>query len=319
MSFFENLRKFKQTKVMGIVRVTAYGMFVMACVGTCSARAAKADITEQTFVLGRDLSNIADLLDTTYQVRLNGESMFMSQSETTLPMHEVLDRFEEHCKSNPGVLSSTSAWKDLPNSAVKGDKGESAGLMAKLGVVRKEQGSEGMVGCLTKSTGMSPTLTEAFQNFMHSGELGYIGKLRYAYVKGPSPSGRLSITMLWTEDNFNLTKIMPPQDGLDAPGTDSPTAGRPPNAKRILTAEIVGTPYALRIYESDASKDLVYGKFDATMVNDDWLAYTGAGEAGHVYFKEGVETILQAAPDKESGKTLVTIGELGGEQLRGRK
>jgi len=318
MSFFESVRKFKQAKVMGVLRVTAYGLFVMACVGTCSARAAKADITEQTFVLGRDLAKVADLLDHTYEVRLNGETIYMSQSETATPMKEILDRFEEACRDNPGVLGSTSAWKDLPNSQVKG-KGDLSNVMARLGVVRKEEGHEGMVGCLAKSSGMSPTLTEAFQAFMKTGELGYMGKLRYAYVKGPSPSGRMSVTLLWTEDNFNLQHIMPPQDGMDAPGTDSPTAGRPPNAKRVLTAEIVGTPYALRLYESDATPEMVYGKFDATMVNDEWLTYTGAGDSGHVYFKEGVETILQAARDKESGKTMVSIGELGGEQLRGQK
>lgn len=318
MSFISSVRKFQQTKMMGFVRVTAYGMFVMLCVGTCAARQAKADVTEQTFVLGRDLSKVADLLDHTYQVRLNGETIFMSQSEVALPMKDVLDRFEEHCNENPGVLADPAAWKDLPRSTVRG-KGDSAGLVARLGVARKETKNEGMVGCLTKSSGMSPTLGEAFKTFIRTGELGSIGKLRYVYVKGPSPSGRMSITMLWTEDNFNLTKIMPPQDALDAPGTDSPTAGRPPSAQRIMTAEIVGTPYALRIYESGATPDMVYGKFDATMASDDWLAYTGEGQGGHVYFKDGVEMTLQAAWDKDSGKTVVTIGELGGDQLRGQQ
>jgi hypothetical protein len=310
MSVLTNIRKFQQTKAMGIVRVTAYGMFVAAAIGTCSMHRAKADITEQTFVLGRDLSKVADLLDHTYEVRLNGETIFMSQTESRLSMQEILDKFEQTCRENPGVMAQD--WKNIPNDTIKTKDGD---LVAKLGVVRKQTEHEGMVGCLAKSDGMSPSLTEAWKNFIKTGELGYVGKLRYAFVKGPSQSGRYSVTTLWTENSFNLMNIMPPESG-DAPGSDSPTAGRPPNGKRFLTAEIVGTPYALRIYESDAAPEVVYGKYDATMVSDDWLAFTKDSNA-HMYYKDGVETLVMASRN-DDGKTVVTIGELGGEQLRTR-
>jgi hypothetical protein len=311
MSFFDKLRGLKHLKVMPIVRVSAYLLFVGGAVTGWATHEAKASIGEQSFILGRDLSKVADLLDHTYELRINGQTAYMAENESSLPLTEILDRYESVCRDNPGIVAE--AWKGLPEKVINGT-GKNSGLVAKLGVIRKENPGEGMVVCLARSDVESESSKVAFQKFLKSGELSFIGKLRYVYVAGPSPSGRYTVTTLWTENNFNINQIMPPEDDSDAPGTDSPTVGRPPSGKRVFSASITGAPYAIRMYESKVAPEFVYSKFDKSMTSDGWLMFSAENDA-HVYIKDGIETMVSAVRDPNS-KTVVTISELGGDQLR---
>lgn len=311
MTFLDKLRGLKHVKVMPLLRVSTYFLCVGAAITGWATHEAKASITEQTFILGRDLSKVADLLDHTYEIRINGQTAYMAMNESTLPLTEILDRYESVCHDNPGVVAD--AWKGLPEKVVKG-KGVNTGLVAKLGVIRKESKGEGMVVCLAKSDVETESSRVALEKFVRSGELSYVGKLRYVYVTGPSPSGRYNVTTLWTENNFNINQILPPEDDTDAPGTDSPTVGRPPSGKRVFSAQITGAPYAIRMYESKVAPEFVYSKFDKTMTTDGWLMFAAESDA-HIYIKDGIETMVTAVRDP-SNKTVVTVSELGGDQLR---
>jgi hypothetical protein len=135
------------------------------------------------------------------------------------------------------------------------------------------------------------------------------------YVVGPGENGRWSVTTMWTEDSFNLQRIMMPEGTDDAPGTDSPTVGRPPSSQRFFSATITGTPYAMRMYSSTATPENVFAKFDATMTSDGWLLFA-TEQAPHVYYKDGITTMVMVDKDHGSDKSTVTINELGGEPLR---
>jgi hypothetical protein len=312
MSFFENLRRLKATKMMAVMRVGAYFAVVTAVLGAYATHEAKAAITEEGFILGRDLAKVADLLDHTYEIRINGQTAYMASVDSSLPMKEILDRYQAMCTDNAGLVAQ--AWKDIPEPQreIKGT-GNFAGLVANMGVVRKESSHEGMVACIANGPNQAASPMEGFQKFVKTGEVSYVGKLRYVYITGPSSSGRWTVTTIWTENNFNINQIMMPEGTDDAPGTDSPTCGRPPSAQRVFSASITGAPYGIRTYISTATPENVYAKFDAVMTSDGWMLFTTEG-APHTYVKDGILTMVSAGLD--NGKTVVMINELGGNQLR---
>lgn len=315
MSAFDTLRRFKAGKVMPVLRVVAYFSVVVACIGAWATHEAKASLGEQAFVVGRDLSKLAEFLDHTYEVKINGQTVYMARIDSPLSQKEILDRYEAVCRDNPGIVGE--AWKSLPADAQKvAGKGEFKGMVASAGVIRKDGEHEGMVVCLAKGENMAASPVEALEKFTRTGELSYVGKLRYVYVAGPSSRGRWTVTTLWTENAFNVNHIMLPEGTDDAPGTDSPTAGRPPNAQRIFSANITGAPYGFRLYESSASAEAIYNKFDATMTSDDWQVFSPGPDSAHVYLKDGVETMVHVVPQAKGGHALVMINELGGDQLR---
>lgn len=310
-------RVINASKLMGVMRVIAYFSVVAAVLGVYATHEARAAFAEQGFILGRDMAKVADMLDHTYEININGQKAYMASVDTLLPKKEILDRYEAMCRDNAGLLGE--AWKALPNDAkvIKGTN-EYLGLISTMGVARKDAEHEGMVACLAKGRNNDGTLspTEALDRFSKTGELSYVGKLRYAYVAGPSPSGKWNVTTIWTEDNFNVDHIAPPAGTDDAPGSDSPTVGRPPSSQRTFSASITGAPYALRMYKSEATPENVYAKFDATMTSDGWMIYAIDG-APHTYFKDGIETMVTAGTDPHTNKTMVMISELGGDMLRG--
>lgn len=303
-------------KLMAVARVIAYFGVVSAVLGAYATHEAKAAFTEEGFVLGRDMAKVAELLDHTYEININGQKAYLASVDTLMPKQDILDRYEEMCRDNNGLLGE--AWKSLPNDkrTIRGTN-ELTGLVASMGVARKDSEHEGMVACLAKSKNNDGTLSpgEALANFSKTGELSYIGRLRYVYVTGPSPSGRWSVTTLWTEENFNVDRIGPPEGTDDAPGSDSPTIGRPPSSQRTFSCSITGAPYALRMYNSQATPENVYAKFDSTMTSDGWMIFALEG-APHTYFKDGIETMVTAGTDPHTHKTLVMISELGGDMLR---
>lgn len=315
MGTLERLSRFKNVKVMGTLRVAAYFGVVGAVVAAYTTREAKASMSEQGFVIGRDLSKVADLLDHTYEVNLNGQHLYMARNDTLLPLKDILDRYEIVCRDNPGLAAE--AWKAIPEEKRKiHGTGDFKGLIADMGIVRKDSEHEGMVACLA---GGSPNegsdVQDGLKKFLRTGELSHIGKLRYVYVAGPNESGHWMVTTMWTEDSFNIQHIMLPEGTDDAPGTDSPTVGRPPAAQRIFTATITGTPYGTRMYQTNVTPENIYAKFDATMTSDGWMLFT-TKDAPHIYYKDGVQTMVIADRDALTSKTTVSINELGGEQLR---
>lgn len=315
MSIFSALRSIKAPgRLMAVTRVAAYCTVVGVAIGGYTTHEAKAALTEQGFVLGRDLAKLADMLDHTYEININGQKAYMASVDTLTPMHDILDRYEAMCKENQGVVGD--AWKALPPQAQKTEgTGYLKGLVASAGVARKEQEHEGMVVCLAKGTNQADSPIQALEKFSKTGELSYIGKLRYVYITGPSSSGKWTVTTIWTEEQFNVDKIMMPEGTEDASGTDSPTVGRPPSSQRVFSASITGAPYAIRVYKSQVPGEMVYAKFDATMASDGWALFAMEG-APHTYFKDGIETMVTAGPDALTGKTVVMISEFGGDGLR---
>ena len=59
----------------------------------------------------RRFSKVADLLQETTEVRLNGERVWVATAVSSEPVTAVLERFDTHCSAHPGALGDM--WKGL--------------------------------------------------------------------------------------------------------------------------------------------------------------------------------------------------------------
>jgi hypothetical protein len=244
-------------------------------------------------------------------LRLNGEVINFSMTvvENT-NVKQVLDRVQAQCEKNPGPLAQQSlalldGFPDsLPGSAAVKE------LMSKLVVTRQERDGQGAVLCFTGDG--SPASPNFAESFAKTQDLGALGKLRYVMAGQGSgaehEAGTTRVISLWTEGQFRLESLAPPDSG-DAPGTDSALVPRPPRSARIFSAETVGAPYAVRIYETDAAADEVLSFYDARMTAYSQLTMAGYERTARAYVKDAQPLLLQLT--QRDSKTVVSLSEVG--------
>jgi hypothetical protein len=272
---------------------------------------ARKDVGTQALSMGRVLSpQLADLTGGAYAMRVNGQPINLAVSTTDMPVSGVLDRLEAYCNNDADLVAKS--WKDVPGARDWRPKGGDF-TMNNLGVIRKESDGEGVVMCMSKGEHSAPTFEDALRQFAESRDLGRVGKLRYGYVQ-PSKGGGCRITVMWTEDRFDFGAFdIPPL--ADTPGNDSPTAPRPPGGQRIFSAEVVGLPYSIRLYQTDVSPEDVLRFYDQRMTAGDWIGYAPPADA-HMYMKGGLITMVVASR-KPGEPTMVSVADLGGEGAQG--
>ncbi len=300
-------------RVKGALRVLAYGTVVSAGLFVYSYRSAKADIGKSSMQVGRDLAQVADLLQETTQIRLNDQPVYVASAVTQEPLSDVLERFDKHCAASPGALGES--WKGLAKAGKSLDpKTDSkAAALVSAGIVHHETRKEGVVLCLVKGSETRGTLTEAARAFTKTHDLGVLGKLRYAYAQ-VTPQGNTMVLTVWTEDRFNLGAIFPAEG--EAPGKDPEGIPRPPDSKRLMSIDIAGTPFGTFVYRSKQEPAQLVGFYDAEMNAKGWTiidpdqAY-GAAQTGrgHAYMKDGAQFLVAVGKD-DSGSTILSIGEL---------
>ncbi len=299
----------KKRRNDGIKRVVAYTLGMMAVVGTCSLHSAKADIAESSLALGRELTPLADLLHENNKITMNGQPVFVSTGTTSQSMKTVLNRFEDNCRSHNALFAEP--WKDLPEvfAADKAPLNAKAAELTSMGVVRNETAKEGVVMCLVRDEGV--TFRDSMKEFAKTKDLGKIGRLRYAYVTRSPKTGSSFVITAWTEGKFDLGKFVP-EGKSDAYGTDSPDYPRPPSSQRMLSANLDGTPYGVRIYGSAAEPKAIIDFYDTQMDTAGWhvIAPPNAEKFGRIYMKGNVEIALGSAKNSE-GTTVVSLGEMG--------
>jgi hypothetical protein len=299
----------KARRSAGIKRVIAYAFGMTAVIGTCSLHSAKADIAESSMALGREMIPLADLLHENNKLSLNGQPVFVSTGTTKQSMKTVLDRYEDHCRSHNAAFAE--AWKDVPELFDKNKVpvSKEAAQLTGMGIVRHENAKEGVVMCLVRDENV--TFRESMKEFGKTHDLGKIGRLRYAYVTPQPKTGASFVMTAWTEGKFDLSKFVP-EGKNDAFGTDSPDYPRPPSSQRMLSANLDGTPYGVRIYGSASEPKAVIDFYDQQMDTAGWqvIAPPNAEKFGRIYMKGNVEVALASAKNSD-GNTVVSLGEMG--------
>ena len=320
---FSTARGNRWQRRFGVARVVVFGSVLAALAVVSATHRAKADVGEAAMALGRDLVPLADVLGRTTNVNLNGEHIFMGSVITEEPVKSVLDRFQANCGENPGPFNEILKQFDAVPAEKRTGELKDPGLNGEA--FRAESATEGTVMCITKGAKSGTTFDQAMTAFGQTRDIGSLGKLRYAYARKTS-TGSTAVLSAWTEDSFNLNKLMP-ADGSEPAGNDEGEVARPPSSKRVINAHLEGTQYGVRIYSTTESEANVVKFYDADMAKKGWARHTVADHAdmkpeldpgskgAHLYTKGTLQAIVQLA--SEDGQTSVSICELGvaGEEI----
>ena len=301
----------KMKHLRGLVRVFAYLSATMLVFGLFTMRRAKAEFKDHTLVLGRQMMELAKAQNHgVTKLKFNGQTMYLGNSTTEDSPSAVLDRYEGHCKANPGQPSA--GWEQLEKQT--GKKADDAPAIVKSGVVRGGDDKEGTVVCFVRGPETKPTTQEAFTSLMQTGSLGSLGELRYAYVSKSEKSGKSLVLTAWTDSTFNLYDLIGDAD-KDSPGADFDGIPRVPSSIRTMSAYAEGTPYGVNVYRTSDAPSKVLAYYDKEMHERDWIVYDPEldekehGAVGHAYLKEGV--VLTLAITSEPEGNFVALGLAG--------
>ncbi len=294
----------RAAKVRGIARASGVVLVAGLGIGLFATHTAKADIGAASLKFGREIAPLAT--DGANEVRINGQSFFLREGSTDADVTTILNEFEARCVEDKGALGEL--WSAIPkaNMNVAGKK-----LPASLqsGVLRTQSHpGEGVVLCITKGQNSAKDYKEAFTSFAESQDLGDLGKLRYVYAR--AKVGGTRVVTAWTEDSFSFKKIAN-ADGT-APGSDSQLP-RPEGARRLMTAEVVGTPYGIRIYEVSKTPEEVGVFYDHwASKTGDWRTVAPEHPEGtlRTYFQGQTQVVITARRTPGSDKTAMSIMEV---------
>jgi hypothetical protein len=311
LAAWKNAKGFDRTKksrVAGIARAGGFLAVAALGIGLFATHGAKADMAKASLKFGREVAPLAQ--DGANEVRLNGQSFFLREAGSSAPVKDILDEFETRCNAQKGALGEL--WAKVPEHATSKGKTMLLPSSMRSGILRANEGvGEGAVMCLVKGERSSGGLSESLQNFAKSQDLGDLGKLRYVYARA-GKDGRTRVVTAWTEESFSFKAIGAP-DG-DPPGGDT-ALPKPEGARRFMNAEVIGTPFGIRLYEVQQSPEEVVGFYDKWAAAGNFRGIAPEHPDGEMraYFRETTQ-ILVTANRSPSGSTVLSISEISAEK-----
>ncbi len=277
------------------LRVTAYVGVVASLLLVALTRSVWGSVREGAFDVGSRLVSLGDALGPTYTVRLNGESVHVSSATTALGVAAVLDRFEQECREHTGGLAEE--FRRLPETLASRVPVIAQGP-AGLGIVRKEDERQGVVGCLAREgEGGLSAFGQALRAFERSGDLSSFGHLRYVAAQRRA-DGKTHVVSVWSDGPLHVGAMFPVEG--DAPGVDPGDAVRPPGAKRLLSASVDGSPFGLQVYASSAPPDAVLAHYAEDMTRSGWEAAPGVASHfphARAFRRDGVDLMVFVESD----------------------
>jgi hypothetical protein len=301
-------------RLLPALRVSAYLALVSLCCSVFAVRAARAAFGEVSLALGQQLHEVSDLLGTSKLVELNGQPFRISTTVAPELASVVLDRFAEACRNHPSELArmSSGAAGSTRLAAARDASGHEP-------LVRLDGKGDGVLGCLVDSaqSGVRSSLPEAMRSFLSSRDAGVFGDFLVVYAKDQG-KGKSHVVAVWTRGSFKVLDLFPERG--DAPGSDSVLAGRPRDARRILSGAASGEPYGVRIYESSKAPAELLASFESDMLTRGWsqLSRADARTSSRTLMHDsGVLAILSTS--MSGGKSALALMEMGnGETPRTR-
>ncbi len=296
----------KEGRVRKLARLGVYCVAVSACLGLVAARSVYGDVKSSALSIGHELGKMEDV-GTGRPLRINGEPIFVASATETLPLAAVLDRAEAGCKgASAGVAAEIDALPEALKQKIP--RGTSAS-----GVLREERSDRGVVACLVREDGAASGMKESVARLsamMTTGDLAKVGLLRYVFAE-TTRTGRTHVVAAWTSGPFNLYAMLP-EAGHDAPGSDPPGVPRPPRAQRILSADVEGVPYGVRLYDTPVPPADVVALYDAEMPGLGWERSVDKpveGEDQRAFARPGADLLVITS--KDEGRTIVSLITMG--------
>lgn len=294
----------RRLNVIGVLRVMVYASAVCLAISALAARSAYGDLKESSLVIGRELSQFGDLLGKSQRLRLNGEQVFVASALTDQTVKQVIDRFDATCREHAGGL--VEEFENLPEAVKKQLPDHLQGTEG-VGIMRQANDLEGSISCLSQDGKQgSRGLMRHMDEFVATGDLAAIGKLRYVYARR-TPAGKTHVVAVWTDGSFRVRNLVP-MDGSEPPGSDPADTPRPDGAVRLLSAEVEGAPYGVHIYEVPRKSEAVLQGFEQEMPKRGWTAIpvVAAKHAdARAFQRPGVDMLVVA--DEKGDRTYVSL------------
>ena len=249
---------------MPLLRLT---VFVLACAAVLvyvDYRVAEASVMERMLGIGQRMAPYLDdgrSTEAPRQVRVNGVRLHVAAGHTDHPAAQVRKWYSDRYASKDDAFAQLAA--DLKK---RGAMPANAPAPNQMVFGSDKQGG---VAALDFGERMSwEALKNRFAQFLGKGDLGSIAKLRYVYYEADGSRGTRFLT-IWTDEKFNLTKLMP-GDKRDAEGFDIEGVPRYPGTVRCLSAEERGMPQRLVVYEGGGSPETAEMFYRARMKTLGW-------------------------------------------------
>jgi hypothetical protein len=293
-------------KWIKLLRVSVYFACVFSLLSLLAATALHAKVEDAARSLGRQLAELPDLTRGAEVVLLNGARMYHARVTTRETVATVLDRFEDHCRKNPGPMAE--AMRDFAAQQPKLFAEHVQGPF-RHAVMRDDSERDGVLICFVddRETGLAG-MSDLVARFAKTSDLAEFGEIRYVFAERRDDGTTLVVTM-WNQGPLKVTKMFPATG--DADGTDSRVLPRPPEARRTLVAAAEGMPFALRTYESGKKPSDLQAFYDQWMKDRGWrVAAKAEREGASAYFREdGYQVFLTLAENE--GRTYATLIEAG--------
>jgi hypothetical protein len=312
----------REWRVKKLARLGVYVMAVSLGIGLVAARSVYGDVKTSAMSIGHELGKMGDV-GTKRPLRINGEPIYIQSTTEDMPVTEVLDRAQAACKAGgAGLTGEVDGLPEALRKKVPGEidaprAGHDGGRPpmppgAAAGVLREDHGDRGVVACLVHDDGREVKMADLvgrLSALVTSGDLAEVGHLRYVFAE-TTKSGRTHVVTAWTDGAFNLFSMLP-EVGKDTRGSDAPDAPRPPRSQRILSADIEGVPYFVRIYDSAATVAQVLEVYDREMKGRGWepaFGVPGEGPEQRAYTRAGADLLVITS--KDGDRTIVSLIEM---------
>lgn len=290
-----------------VLRLGAFTLFASLCGAGLAIRSVYADAENAALGLGQELGRL-DGAGSTRAIRLNNQEMHVVAVTEQESYVDLLDKVEAACRDGS---PAGGALQELSPEARKHMPSDTASARA-AGVLRKDGSGEGVVACLLReepehSPGKAEIVSR-LQRFAETGDLSAIGRLRYVYARAIG-TGQAHVVAAWTEGKFDVGALLPPKTGGDTPGSDSRNAPRPADSVRLLTADVEGVPYALRLYDAAGAPEAVLAGYEAGLLDNGWSKVEGSTDPRSRSYVRGAIDLMVVAGDN-GGRTMVSMVEM---------
>lgn len=292
-----------------MLKLRRIGMALGLCLGSVGLATVtvQAEIERGLLDVGRSMLDLPEqwLGAKPRTIIVNGTRVHILSGRSDLSMTSFLDHVQARCREHDGGLSALAlrARRALPK--------EKLGTLD--GVLRAENGKEGVVACLQLGTDAmtSQQLIDRLERFSDRLDLNDLGGVRMVRV---SPREYGSFFVIAMSEGSASLRTMFPESG-DAPGMDFSLMARPRNARRLLSAWQVDGEPAINAYRIAGGVDDVWAEQLSKLSQQGWEvldAQSAQSSEQHasLFWRAGKTALVVAQPDDKN--TLLSILPLDG-------
>jgi hypothetical protein len=292
-----------------MLRLMAFFAACAAVLAYVDYRSAEASVMDHLLGIGQRMAPYLDDgrgAERPRQVRINGVPLFVSVGNTDHPPNMVRRWYADRYASRGDGLDSVGI-----ELRKKGAFPPQTGPLNELSFGNDKKGG---VAALDFGEKLSVrALRERLLRYIKSGDLGELARLRYVYYEKTSSGGTRYLTV-WTDERMQLAKLMP-ADNRDADGSDVPGVPRYPGTVRVLSAEELGMPQKVAVYDGPGSPQAAEMFYRARLKTLGWscdetfnrLARNDGKTALRCDNAAGHEVVVDMSSPEGSGLTVCVI------------